>query len=61
MAPHWLRFEWELLFLFLVPITAIVPSIGLNDCPRCLNFDCAHNGVPGEVRKAYREAAPSTR
>ena len=49
----WLRFAWELLFLYLLSIIVLMQSIGLNDCPRCPNFDCGHNKVPENVRQAY--------
>jgi len=52
---YWLRFQWELLFLYLLSIVVILTSIGLNECPRCLNFQCGHNKVPEQVRKAYLE------
>ncbi len=52
---YWLRFQWELLFLYLLSIVVILTSIGLNECPRCLNFQCGHNKVPEQVRKSYLE------
>jgi hypothetical protein len=56
---YWLRLEWELLLLYLLAIGVIISSIGLEQCPRCLNFDCDHNRVPEEVRSAIaREEAP---
>jgi hypothetical protein len=50
---YWLRFQWELLFLYLLSIIVLLTSIGLNECPRCPNFDCGHNKVPADVREAY--------
>jgi hypothetical protein len=50
---YWLRFEWELLMVYLLSIAAIITSIGLNECSRCLNFECGHNTVPKDVRNAY--------
>jgi hypothetical protein len=55
---YWLRFEWELLALFLLSVVVVLLSIGQTECPRCLNFDCAHNRVPEDVREAYRESLP---
>ncbi len=52
---YWLRFEWELLFLYLLAIAVLLTSIGLNECPRCVNFACPHNRVPEELQKAYLE------
>lgn len=50
---YWLTFQWELLLLYFLAIGAVLLSIGLNECPRCLNFACPHNDVPQEVRAAY--------
>lgn len=50
---YWLWFQWELLLIYLLSVVVLVTSIGLNECPRCLNFECAHNKVPEDVRKAY--------
>ncbi len=50
---YWLWFEWELLVLYFLSIAAVLLSIGLNECPRCLNFECPHNVVPEEVREAH--------
>lgn len=52
---YWLRFQWELLFLYLLSIVVLLTSINLNECHRCINFECGHNGVPEEARKAYLE------
>jgi len=53
---YWLRFEWELLLLFLLSIVVVVMSIGQTECPRCLNFECPHNRVDESVRTAYAES-----
>lgn len=55
---YWLRFQWELLLLYFLSIGVVLLSIGLNECPRCLNFACPHNRVPDEVREAYLRAGP---
>lgn len=52
---YWLRFQWELLLLYLLSIGVLLTSIGLNECPRCINFECAHNKVPEEIRRVYQE------
>jgi hypothetical protein len=53
---YWLLSQWELLLVYLLSIAVLVTSIGQNECPRCLNFECGHNKVPDEVRSAYLEA-----
>jgi hypothetical protein len=56
---YWLRFEWELLALYLLSIGVLLSAIGLEQCPRCMNFDCGHNRVPEDVRNAIaREGVP---
>ncbi|MHC4549601.1 MAG: hypothetical protein ACYTEZ_12580 [Planctomycetota bacterium] len=52
---YWLRFQWELLLLYLWSVGVLAASITLNECTRCLHFDCAHNRVPEEVRRGYLE------
>lgn len=49
----WLWHEWELLFIYLLSIAVFVLSIGNNECPRCLNFQCSHNTVRDRLRKEY--------
>lgn len=51
----WLWQHWSLLVIYFLGIAALVLSIGLNECSRCLNFDCGHCAVPEEVREEYRE------
>ncbi|MHC4957699.1 MAG: hypothetical protein ACYTGN_04930 [Planctomycetota bacterium] len=51
---YWLAAEWELLVLYLLSIGVLLTTIGQNECPRCLNFDCPHNQVPEDVRSAYQ-------
>ena len=53
---YWLRFDWALLSLFLLSVAVIVMSIGQNECPRCLNFDCPHNLVPESVKKQHADS-----
>ena len=50
---YWLRFQWELLLLYILSWGMLVTSISLNECPRCIYFDCKNNRVPEDVRKAY--------
>ncbi len=50
---YWLWFEWELLLLYSLSIVVLLTSIGLNECPRCLNFERGHNKVPEEVWNTY--------
>ena len=40
-------------FVYFLSIAGLVGSIAMNECPRCANFDCSHNAVPEEVRKAH--------
>ena len=56
---YWLRFQWELLLLYFLSWGVLVASISLNECPRCIYFDCGNNRVPEDVRKAYLETLPS--
>lgn len=52
---YWLWQEWPLLLIYFFGIAALVMSIGLHQCSRCLNFDCGHCSVPGELRREYAE------
>jgi len=54
---YWLWFQWELLVVYLFSVAGLLASIAMNECPRCANFDCPHNEVPEEVRKAHPESA----
>jgi hypothetical protein len=53
---YWLIREWPLLLIYLFGIGGLVLSIGLNECSRCLNFNCAHCTVPKDLRREYLEA-----
>jgi hypothetical protein len=55
---YWLWNEWALLLLYLLGVVVLAMSIGSNECPRCLNFQCSHNTVPEELRKEYLEWRP---
>ena len=50
---YWLWQEWPLLLIYFFGIAGLVMSIGLNECSRCLNFNCAHCGVPEDLRREY--------
>lgn len=52
---YWLRFEWELLLVYVLSVAVVVTSIGINECSRCINFACGHNQVPEELRTVYLE------
>lgn len=52
----WLWQELPLLLLYFLGIGGLVMSIGLNECSRCLNLDCAHCAVPEALRREYLEA-----
>jgi hypothetical protein len=49
----WLLREWPLLLIYSFGIGALVLSIALHECARCLNFDCGHCGVPDVLKKEY--------
>lgn len=51
---YWLRYEWELLMVFILSIAVVILSIGQTECSRCLNFECSHNTVPEDLQKEYR-------
>ncbi len=55
---YWLRFEWELLVLYLLSIVVLVSSIMLQECSRCTYFECGNNSVPEEIRKAFNQQSP---
>jgi len=50
---YWLAQEWPLLLVYLLGIAGLVMSIALNECSRCLHFDCGHCGVADEIRREY--------
>jgi hypothetical protein len=52
---YWLWQEWPLLLIYVLGIGGLLMSILLNECSRCLNFQCGNCGVPEEVRKEYLE------
>lgn len=52
---YWLVREWPLLLVYLLGIAGLVMSISLNECSRCLHFDCGHCSVAEEVRREYLE------
>jgi hypothetical protein len=56
LPVYWLWQEKALLLMYFLGIVGLVLSIGLNECSRCLNFDCGHCGVPEEIRKEYLES-----
>jgi hypothetical protein len=47
---YWLRFEWELLVVYLLSITTLLFSILLQECSRCPSFGCPNNKVPEHLR-----------
>lgn len=50
---YWLVQEWPLLLVYLLGIAGLVMSIVLNECARCLHFECGNCGVPEDVRHEY--------
>lgn len=50
---YWLWHEWPILIIYFLGIGGLVTSISLNECSRCLNFDCGHCAVPDDVRREY--------
>lgn len=53
---YWLWQAKSMLLIYSLGIVGLVMSIGLNECSRCLNFDCGHCGVPEEIKKEYLES-----
>jgi hypothetical protein len=51
----WLAQEWPLLLVYFLGIGGLVMSIALNECSRCLNFDCGNCAVAEDVRREYLE------
>jgi hypothetical protein len=56
---YWLWQEKAFLLVYALGIVGLVMSIGINECSRCLNFDCGHCGVPEDIRKEYLETIES--
>jgi hypothetical protein len=50
---YWLIREWPLLLIYLLGLGGLILSIGLHECSRCLNFNCAHCTVPDDLRREY--------
>ena len=50
---YWLVQEWPLLIVYFLGIAGLVMSIFLNECTRCLHFECGNCGVTEEVRREY--------
>ena len=50
---YWLWAQWELLVVYFLSVAGLMGSIVMHECPRCAHFDCPHNAVPEEVRKAH--------
>ncbi len=46
----WLRFQWELLVVYLLSIVTLLYSVLLQECSRCMNFGCPNNSVPEDLR-----------
>jgi len=42
----WLRFQWELLVVYLLSIGTLLYSILLQECSRCPSYTCPNNRVP---------------
>lgn len=51
---YWLWQEWPFLVTYLLGIGGLVTSIFLNECSRCLHFECGNCGVPEDLRREYR-------
>lgn len=52
---YWLWQAKSMLLIYTLGIVGLVMSIGLNECTRCLNFDCGHCGVSEEIKAEYLE------
>jgi hypothetical protein len=50
---YWLWQAKSMLLIYGLGIVGLVMSIGLNECSRCLNFDCGHCGVPEALRTEF--------
>jgi hypothetical protein len=50
---YWLAQEWPLLVVYFLGVLGLLMSIVLNECARCLHFECGSCGVPDEVRREY--------
>lgn len=50
---YWLWREWPLMAIYFLGIGGLVASIAINECSRCLHFDCGNCGVPEELRREY--------
>lgn len=46
----WLRFQWELLVVYILSIVTLLYSILLQECSRCPSFGCPNNCVPEELK-----------
>ena len=56
---YWLWQDKAFLLVYVLGIFGLVLSIAINECSRCLNFDCGHCGVSEEIRKEYLETFQS--
>jgi hypothetical protein len=50
---YWLAQEWPLLLIYFLGIAGLVMSIFLNECARCLHFECGNCRAPEDVRREY--------
>lgn len=52
---YWLRFEWELLVIFLLSVAGLLSTVLIHECRSCISFHCGNNQVPETLRQKYRE------
>ena len=53
---YWMRFQWELLILYILSWGVLALSIYTAGCARCIDFECKNNAVPKEIKDAYLSA-----
>jgi len=49
---YWLFSQWELLLVYILSLGVLLGSI-IQECKRCIYFECLYNQVPEDVRKAH--------
>lgn len=52
---YWLRFEWELLVIFLLSVAGLLSTVLMHECRTCISFDCGNNRVPQAIREKMKE------
>ncbi|UCG61199.1 MAG: hypothetical protein JSV52_12865 [Candidatus Zixiibacteriota bacterium] len=52
---YWLRFEWELLVIFLLSVAGLLATVLTHECRSCISFHCSNNQVPEKIREKFKE------